>query len=338
MADRQDFYDVLGVTRDADAKEIQRTYRKLARKYHPDFNKDPEAEQRFKEISEAYDVLSDPKTREKYDAFGPDWRHVPDDVDPETWKRAQARARQGGYAGQRGGDPFGGQSPFGGGGQYYDAGGGQYYSADDIDLDDLLGGMFGGGRGGGRRRQQGPIPGADQEYELELPVTEAYNGTRRQFTIQGPEGTRTVDVNIPAGVTDGQRIRLAGQGGQGYNGGPRGDLYLIARLAPDSRFRVEGRDIYVRLPVSPAEAALGATVPCDTPGGSAKVKVPPASSSGRKLRLRGRGMPSRSGTPGDLYAEVSIVFPGPLTDEQRALYEQLAATSGASSTDERSRA
>lgn len=327
MADRRDFYDVLGVGRSADAKEIQKKYRKLARQYHPDFNKDPDAEQKFKEISEAYDVLSDPKTRKKYDAFGHDFRHVPDDVDPEAWARSQAAGRrgQGGGRGYAGGDPFGGGSPFGGGGQYFDG--------DDIDLDDLLGGMFGGG-GRGRGRRQGPVPGADQEYEIELPVTDAYNGTRRQFSIQGMEGTRTVDVNIPAGVTDGQRIRLAGQGGQGYGGGPRGDLYLVVRLAPDSRFRVEGRDVYVKLPISPPEAALGATVVCDTPGGSAKVKVPAGSSSGRKLRLKGRGMPSRSGTPGDLYAELSIVFPGPLTDEQKDLYEQLAATT---SSDERSR-
>lgn len=338
MADRRDFYDVLGVARDADSKEIQRTYRKLARKYHPDFNKDPEAEQKFKEISEAYDVLSDPKTREKYDAFGHDWRHVPDDVDPEAWKRAQARGRPSGFGG---GDPFGGQSPFGGG-QYYDGGDGQYYSADDIDLEDLLGGMFGGGghgRGGRGRRQQGPIPGADQEYEIELPVTDAYNGTRRQLSMQGPDGTRTVNVNIPAGVTNGQRIRLSGQGGMGYNGGPRGDLYLIVRLAPDATFRVEGRDIYVKLPITAPEAALGATVVCRTPGGSAKVKVPPLSSTGRKLRLRGRGMPSRSGTNGDLYAEVSITMPKSLTDEERELYEQLAGfATDSASTDERSRA
>lgn len=316
MAERRDFYDVLGVGRDADAKKIQRAYRKLARANHPDVNKDPEAEQRFREISEAYDVLSDPATRQRYDAFGHDFRRVPEDVTPEMWARAQAAG--GGRA-----DPFGGAGgPFGGAGSPF-GGGEQWYSADDIDLDDLLGGMF-GSRGRGRGR--GPIPGADQEYEIELPLQDAYSGTKRQFTVSGPEGTRTIDVTIPPGVTTGQRIRLAGQGGHGLGGGPRGDLYLIVRLQPDDRFRVEGKDIYVRLPVTAPEAALGATVSCDTPGGPAKVKVPPLSSSGRKLRLRGRGMPSRSGENGNLYAEVSIVMPDRLTDEQRDLYSQLAAT------------
>lgn len=325
MADRRDFYEVLGVGRDADAKAIQRAYRKLARTYHPDFNKDPGAEQQFKDISEAYDVLSDPAKRKKYDAFGHDFRRVPDDVDPETWARAQAGAGAGGYGGNPfagGGGPFAGGNPFGGGGA-------DYFSTDDIDFDDLLGGMF-----GARGRRQGPVPGADQEYEIDLPVTDAYSGTKRQFTVSGPDGTRTVDVTIPAGVTDGQRIRLSGQGGQGLGGGPRGDLYLVVRLEPDATYRVEGRDIYVRLPVTAAQAALGGQVVCATPGGPTKVKVPPLSSSGRKLRLRGRGMPSRRGTNGDLYAEVSIVMPTALTEEERALYEQLADTAA---TEERSR-
>ena len=171
------------------------------------------------------------------------------------------------------------------------------------------------------------MPGADQEFEIELPVEDAYAGTKRGFSISGPDGTRNVDVTIPAGVTDGQRIRLAGQGGQGYGGGPRGDLYLIVRLAPNATYRVDGKDIYVRLPVTAPVAALGGQVACDTPGGRTTVKVPPLSSSGRKLRLRGRGMPSRSGAPGDLYAEVSIVMPGSMSDEERNLYARLAAMS-----------
>jgi curved DNA-binding protein len=171
------------------------------------------------------------------------------------------------------------------------------------------------------------MPGADQEAEVELSVEEAYHGTRRSLRIAGPEGTRTVEVNIPAGVTDGQRIRLAGQGGRGGDGGPPGDLYLIATIRPDSRYRVEGRDIYVRLPLAPWEAALGTTVPLETPGGETKVKVPPGTSSGRRLRLRGRGLPNPRGRPGDVFAEVQIMVPPKLTEQERELFEQLAATS-----------
>ncbi|MFD7160612.1 DnaJ C-terminal domain-containing protein [Kribbella sp. NPDC059898] len=272
-----DFYELLGVGRDAAADELQRAYRKLARKYHPDINKDPGAEEKFKQVSEAYDVLSDPEQRKRYDAFGDDFRRVPPEVDPQTW-------------GQRGRPS-----------SSFDAG--------DIDLEDLFGGMFGG------RRGWGPIPGADQEAELELPVVEAYQGGRRKLTVGG----RTVDVTIPAGVTDGQRIRLAGQGGRGSGDAPAGDLYLIVKLLPDQRFRVEGRDLYADLPVSPAEAALGAQLALDTPGGQVKLRVPAGTSSGKRLRLKGRGLRN-----GDLYAEVRIVLPDKLSDDQRRLYEQLA--------------
>jgi curved DNA-binding protein len=171
------------------------------------------------------------------------------------------------------------------------------------------------------------MPGADQETEIEVSVEEAYHGTRRNLTVSGPEGTRTVDVNIPAGVTDGQRIRLAGQGGRGTDGGAPGDLYLIVRIKPDPRYRVEGRDIYTHLPLAPWEAALGTKVPVDTPGGEAKVKVPPGSSCGRRLRLRGRGLPNPRGKPGDLFAEVQILVPPKLGPEERRLFEELAATS-----------
>lgn len=315
MADRRDFYEALGVARDASPEEIQRAYRKLARTYHPDVNKAPDAEERFKEVSEAYDVLSDPETRRRYDAFGHDFRQVPEGVDPQTW----ARARSG--AGARSGGPRAGWQAPGQEGVWFDFSPGG--SAEDIDIEDLLGGMF-GGRG---RRGWGPIPGADQEFQLELSVEEAYQGGRRMIQIAGPEGTQSVEVTIPAGVTDGQRIRLAGQGGHGTGGAARGDLYLVVRLKPDSRFRVQGRDIYVDLPLTPWEAALGASIPVDTPGGEAKVQVPPRSSTGRRLRLRGRGMPARQGAAGDLYAEVRIIMPSTLTDAERRLFEQLAAAS-----------
>jgi curved DNA-binding protein len=301
MAERRDFYEILGVARSAAADDIQRAYRTLARKYHPDVNKDPGAEATFKDVAEAYDILSNPDTRKRYDAFGHDFRQVPEGVDPDDWARARAGPRPG--AG-------GATSGFGG--------------FEDVDLDDLFGGMFGGGR---RRRAWGPIPGADQEAEIELTVEEAYRGGRRTMTISGPDGPRTLDVQLPAGVVDGQRIRLAGQGGQGTSGAASGDLYLVVRLRQHPRYRVEGRDLHVYLPLTPWEAALGASVAVDTPGGEAKVRVKDGTSSGKRLRLKGRGMPNPKGSAGDLYAEVRIMVPATLTDEERRLFEQLATTS-----------
>ena len=265
----QDFYEVLGVPRNADQSEIQRAYRKLARTHHPDVNKDPSAEARFKQISEAYDVLSDPDLRKRYDAFGEEFRRVPPDVDPEVWRQARAYAG----AGPAGPGPAGS----GRGGPRWSPGGARYTDVgEDIDLDDLLGGIF-GGRG---RTDWGPIPGSDQEVEAEITVEEAYRGTQRSLTISGPDGARTLDINIPAGVVDGQRIRLRGQGGRGAGGGQPGDLYLIIRIAPHPRCRVSGRDLTAQLPLSPWEAALGAAVRIDTPGGAATINVPPVRQAG----------------------------------------------------------
>ena len=307
MAVGDDFYQLLGVPRDASQDDIQRAYRKLARTYHPDVNKDPGAEDRFKEVSEAYDVLSDPQTRRRYDAFGRDFRQVPEDVDPDTWRRSRAGARAGasgasGASGARGGG--------------------------DIDIEDLLGGIF-GGRFSEARRGWGPIPGADQEAELELTVEEAYRGVRRSITVSGGDGTRrSLEVTVPAGVTDGQRIRLAGQGGRGSDGARHGDLYLVVRIAPHPRYRLDGRDLSVELRLSPWEAALGTSVAVQTPGGEVKVKVPGGTSSGRRIRLAGRGLPHPKGKPGDLYAEAKIMVPARLSRAERRLFEQLAAESG----------
>ena len=305
----QDFYQVLGVPRNADQDEIQRAYRKLARTYHPDVNSDPGAEDRFKAISEAYDVLSDPQTRRRYDAFGADFRQVPEDVDPDEWQRS----RVGAGAGQaRGGFPSGG---FGSGGSSFSGG--------DIDLEDLLGGIFGGRTG----RRWGPIPGADQEAELELTVEEAYRGTRRTVSLAGDGTRRSFEVTVPAGVTDGQRIRLAGQGGRGSDGARNGDLYLVVRIMPDPRYRLDGRDLRVELRLAPWEAALGTSVSVDTPGGEVKVKVPAGTSSGRQIRLRGRGLPNPKGKAGDLFAEARIMVPPRLSRAERRLFEDLAAES-----------
>jgi curved DNA-binding protein len=304
-----DYYGALGVDRSAGQDEIQRAYRRLARRFHPDINKDPGAEERFKDINEAYEVLSDPKKRARYDRYGAQWRQVPEDYD----------------------GPAPGAGPFGGGGRrvYVNTGGGGFDQAGfgGVDVEDLLGGLFGGRAGGFGRGSRVSAPGADSEAEIELSVEDAYAGGRRRITLQTASGPRSFDVNIPAGVTDGQRIRLAGQGATGIGGGTRGDLYLIVRLAPHPRYRLDGRDITVDLSVAPWEAVLGASVPVDTPGGQVQVQVPPGSSSGRRLRLRGRGMPDTRGSAGDLYAEVKIVVPARLTPDERELWNRLARTS-----------
>jgi len=312
----RDYYEVLGVARTAGAEELQQAYRRLARTYHPDVNKDPGAEERFKEVNEAYQVLSDPDTRARYDRFGPAFRQVAEGAERTT-------AGAGGRGPGAGGSPSGGWSSV-----FVDEDGERVYVGeglgDDlgVDLEDLLGGLF--GRRGARRA---PVAGADQEVELELSVEEAFSGGRRWVRLAGPAGERSYEVTIPPGVVYGQRIRLAGQGGQGTGGGQPGDLYLIVRIAPHPRYRLEGRDLHVELPVSPWEAALGATVPVDTPGGEVKVKVPPGSSSGRRLRLRGQGMPNPRGRPGDLYAEVRIMVPKQLSRRERKLLEELANAS-----------
>jgi curved DNA-binding protein len=302
MAAQRDLYEILGVARDAPADEIQRAYRRLARQYHPDVNKDPGAEATFKDIAEAYDVLSDPDTRKRYDAFGPGFRQVAEGVDPDAYARTGGRANRSSGSGSSG---FGGFEGFEG-----------------FDLNDLFGDVF-----GGRRRGWGPIAGADQEAEVELTVEEAYRGGRRSITISGPDGPRTIDVEIPAGVIDGQRIRLAGQGGRGTGDAAPGDLYLVVRLRPHPRYRVERRDLHVELLLTPWEAALGASVAVETPGGEAKVRVKGGTSSGKRLRLKGRGLPSPKGAAGDLYAEVRIMVPPTLREEERRLFEQLATTS-----------
>ncbi|MEY9944140.1 DnaJ C-terminal domain-containing protein [Kitasatospora sp. GAS1066B] len=310
----RDYYEVLGVPRTADAAQIQQAFRTLARRYHPDVNKDPAAEDRFKELNEAYSVLSDPDTRARYDRFGPDFRQIPEDYD-ERAAAAQGFGGRGGYAGA------GGR----GGARVWTTGG--QYDTSDVDFEELFGGIFGGRAGPAGRARAGPVPGADQEAELTLTVEEAYRGGRRKITLDGPGGGRSYDVNVPAGVVNGQRIRLAGEGGRGRGQGAAGDLYLVVRIAPHPRYRLSGRDIHVDLPVTPWEAALGATIPVSGPGGTAKVHVPPGTSTGRRLRLRGEGMPNPKGSPGDLYAEIRVMVPPSLSPRERELLEELAAVS-----------
>jgi curved DNA-binding protein len=289
----KDYYEVLGVPRGASQDEIRRAYRRLAREYHPDLNSDADAEERFKEVGEAYEVLSDPDKRERYDRLGAQWQ-----------------ARQDAPGGGDFEDFFARQ----------DSGGGTAAEFGDGAFSDFFERVF----GAGAAPPSGPLRGRDREALLELSLEDALAGGRRRLTL---DDGRSVEVNFPAEVREGQRIRLAGQGAPGRDGGPPGDLYLLVALKPDPRFRRQGDDLVVDVRVAPWEAALGATVPVSTLGGDAQVRVPAGSSSGRRLRLRGRGLPRRDGKRGDLYAVVQIAVPKQPSDEERELFEKLATAS-----------
>ncbi len=301
----KDYYAILGIARDASADDIKQAYRKLARKYHPDVSKEKDAEQRFKEMGEAYATLKDPEKRAAYDqlgsrASGEDFRPPPE------WA-----------------------SRFGDGAA----------SFDEMDLSDLFAGFAGpAGRapGGGRRGPAGARRG--QDYEVTVPVTleEAYLGTEVSLDLSttdvDAEGRvrrvpKRVKARIPKGPTDGQVLRLPGQGGKGRNGGPDGDVYLNIALRPHRLFRVSGRDLFIDLPLAPWEAALGAAVEVPTLAGPVSLKVPPGTNAGQKLRLAGRGLPAPAGAPGDLFALVQIAVPDAPTDRERALFAELAAAS-----------
>lgn len=298
----KDYYKIMGVSRDASAEEIKRAYRKLARKYHPDVSKEPDAEARFKEINEAYEVLKDPKKRAAYDQLGTRWKAGEEFRPPPDWNV--------------GGFDFGGFE-----------GGPTHFS-------DFFEALFGGASPFGARRgpRQGFRMRGENEYaKLQISLEEAYRGATRTITLQIPEPdaqgrlvlrTRTLQVRIPAGVTQGQQIRLAGQGAPGIGGGPAGDLFLEVELLPHPLFRLEGRDVYLDLPVTPWEAALGATVSVPTLGGTVDMKIPAGSQSGQKLRLRGRGLPGRS--PGDQYVVLQIMTPPAHSEAAKDLYRRMA--------------
>ncbi len=298
----KDYYKILGVERGAAEDVIKKAYRKLARKYHPDVSKEPDAKERFQEVSEAYETLRDKEKRAAYDSLGShrpgqDFRPPPDWFD-----------RFGGNAGE-------------------DLGG--------IDLSDLFeslgtfgrAGAFGRGRGrdGGGFGRNMAFPGEDYEVPVRLSLEEAYRGAERQVQLDG----RSFTARIPRGATDGQRLRLRGKGGPGTNGGPPGDLYLQIALDPHPLYRVSGHDLEIDLPVAPWEAALGAQAEVPTLDGRVTMKVPPGSQSGQKLRLAGKGLPKpgAGGGAGDLYAVLRTVVPGTLTEREKQLFEDLRAAS-----------
>ena len=281
----RDYYETLGVARGASQDDIKRAYRRLARKFHPDVSKEADAESRFKEVGEAYEVLKDPEKRVAYDRFGKDWKHGQEFRPPPGWER---------------------QFDFGGGG--FPGGSG---------FSDFFETLFGHGGFHGTR---GPMraKGGDQSVGIEIPLDDAYRGATRKITIGG----RTLSVRIPRGVTEGQRIRLGGQGGPGAGGGPAGDLYLTVAHKAHPLFSTEGRDVHLKLPVAPWEAALGATIAVPTLGGKVDLKIPRGSRAGRTLRLKGRGLPGRPN--GDQYVALEIVAPPADTPEAETLYRQMA--------------
>jgi len=294
----------MGVPRGASQDDIKRAYRKLARKYHPDVSKEKDAEEKFKELQEAHEVLKDPEKRAAYDQLGPDWRAGQDFRPPPDWGQGFEFSRGRGGAGT---------------GEFSD-----FFS-------ELFGehSPFGGARRGGRARGGFAAAGQDHTARVEIDLEDAYRGGTRTIELRSPEMTpdghvtvrpRTLRVAIPAGVTEGQQIRLAGQGSPGIGGGPAGDLFLEVSIRPHPLFRVDGRDVTLTLPIAPWEAALGETVAVPTLGGSVEMKLPAGARAGQKLRLRGRGLPGNP--PGDQLVLLKIVLP-PDSPRARQLFEQM---------------
>jgi DnaJ-class molecular chaperone len=315
-ATKQDYYALLGVSRTANEKEIRQAYRRLARKYHPDVNPgDKAAEARFKEIGEAYEVLSDPEKRKKYDQFGPNWQQFERGGPPPGASRGDFR-----WASGQDGGRFEG-----------------FGDVDEATLNDLLGGLFGGagaagqGFGGRRQRRTFAHPGQDYEQPVEVTLEEAFAGTQRLVQLQAPDGsTRRLEVKVPAGVTDGSRIRMAGEGGPGLGGAPNGDLYLVVSVRPHPTFSRKGDDLYVDVPVPFHVLVLGGEALVPTLKGTRlELRIPPETQNGRVFRLGGQGMPRLDGAGrGDLFATATAVLPTNLTDRERELVRELARERG----------
>jgi curved DNA-binding protein len=298
----KDYYSALGVAKDAAADEIKRAYRKLARKYHPDVSKEPNATERIKEVNEAYEVLGNAERRAAYDKLRQGYRPGQEFRPPPDWDAG---------------------FEFSGGPQ----------SGDAADFSDFFGTLFGGLRG---RSATGSATGfaargEDHHAKILIDLEDAFVGGRQQISLRAPEldasghvhlRERVLDLSIPKGVREGQMIRLAGQGSPGLGGGPPGDLYLEVHFHPHKLYRVDGRDLYLDLPAAPWEVALGANVRVPTPGGEVEMNIPANSENGRKLRLRGRGLPGNP--PGDLYVLLQVVLPAATTAKGRELYEAMA--------------
>ncbi|GJL83955.1 MAG: cytochrome c biogenesis protein [marine bacterium B5-7] len=326
-----DYYKVLGVSEKAEPADIKKAYRRLARKYHPDVSKEADAENRFKEVNEAYEVLRDAARREEYDQLrrygarpGGEFRP------PPGW-----HSSGGGFRSNTGGAGFSSSGGSGGFSDFFEAifgasrggprqqGRSQGYGQGFSQGFEFSGFDGASASGPGMDRQGGAANGGDSHHEIEVTLEEAFHGGQRRIGLSDPVTgqTRSLDVRIPKGVTDGQKIRLRGQGSSDARGGAAGDVYLVIKIAPHRLFKVEGHNLKLKLPVSPWEAVLGAEVPVPTLGGTVSLRIPPNSSTGQKLRLKERGLPAA--TPGDLIVELEIAMPSELNQEGRKLIEKM---------------
>ena len=320
----RDYYKILGVARTATADEVKKSYRRLARKFHPDVSKEKDAEARFKEVQEAYEVLKDAEKRAAYDQLGSNWKSGEQFRPPPNW--ADGFEFRGG--------PRGGAGRQGGGGPQ-----GSGYGSEDVfeeeGYSDFFSSLFGGGGNGPFAQQAGTRrrAGRDHHAGIDIDLQEAFAGTTRTLELKRPQvksdgklevEPHTVRVTIPAGVTEGQPIRLAGQGEPGPGGGRAGDLYLEVHIRPDKLFQLEGRDVTLTLPVAPWEAALGGPVKVPTLAGTVEMNIPAGAQSGQKLRLRGRGLPGQQ--PGDQYVQLKVVLPPASSPEAKAVYEEMRRT------------
>ena len=314
----RDYYEIIGVKRDAMQDEIKRAYRKLARKYHPDVSEDKNAEEKFKEVGEAYEALKDPEKRAAYDQLGQNYKAGQDFRPPPGWDEGFEFSGSGGGAG----DGYAG----------YGGMGGEQFS--DF-FEQLFRQSQSQRRGGTSGSQHGGQPfnmrGEDRHARISIALRDSYSGATRGIMLHVPKVTDeghvitrdiTLNVKIPQGIRDGQKIRLAGQGGPGMGGGKAGDLFLEVEFKPDSRYRVDGGDVYLNLPVAPWEAALGSKVKVPIPSGDIELQIPAGSNQGSKMRLKGKGLPGKA--PGDLYVELDVQLPPADNDETKALYEKMA--------------
>lgn len=299
----KDYYQILGIDRDATQDEVKRSYRKAARKYHPDVSKEADAEERFKELGEAYEVLKDPEKRAAYDQLGANWQAGQEFRPPPDWDAG------------------------------FEFSGGGFTDRSHSDFSEFFENLFGGAQGHRTRYTRHGFRGRGEDHHAKVMIDleDAWQGATRAITLQVPEidsygrvqtHQRVLNVKIPKGVTQGQQIRLAGQGAPGMDGEPAGDLYLELHFRPHPLYRVEGRDLYMDLPVTPWEAALGARIQLPLPDGTVDMKIPAGSAAGKRLRLKGRGIPGSQ--PGDIYVVLQIALPPADTDEAVRLYREMA--------------